>query len=308
MASHQPFSQEKRGDIQGYGPTRLAEVAVEDALGLYLCEIRQTPLLLPEQERVLAKQIQKGDRYAWQILVIANLPLVVSIARRYQGHGLELLDLIQEGTFGLMRAAERFDPDRGWKFGTMATWWIRRAIQVALANQGRTIRLPMAQVEKQQRITRTQTMISQNSGVVATLEEIAEAVGRGIEEVQEILQRAQRVCSLDAPMMGESSDPIFFAETLADPGAAEALERIEEEVSSPTVWQVLRVLPDERLRQVLILRLGLNGEEPLSLRDIGKRLGLSGERIRQIEVRALRLLRQSKEGHQLLIHLRGEDY
>lgn len=304
MTPQQPHQPENQLSLSWHDIRIAFDPPVEDILGLYLREIHQTALLLPEQERALASQIQKGDRHAWQSLVIANLPLVVYVARRYQGYGLELLDLVQEGAFGLMNAAVKFDPERGWRFATMATWWIRRAIQVAIADQGRTIRLPMAQVEKRQRITRAQTMLSWDAGMAATPEEIAEALGGKIEDIQKTMQQSQQIYSLDAPM-DESSDPIFLAETLADPDAAEALETIEERAFCPPVSQILQIL-SPRQRQVLILHLGLNGEDPLPFRDIGELFGVSGERIRQIEVQALRRLRHSREGRLLWIHLRGE--
>lgn len=278
---------------------------VNDLLGLYLQEIRQTPLLSSDQEKTLASQIQAGNRQAWQTLILANLPLVVSIARRYQGHGLELLDMIQEGTFGLMRAVEKFDPTRGKKFSTMATWWIRRAIQVAIADQGRSIRLPMSQVERQQRVARAQSQVSQEAGGSATFEEVAEVLGRAVMEIEEITRQSQDVFSLDAPLGSDSSDPFTLAEALADPRATDALERIEEEASRLSVQQVLQLLSYQE-RQILILRLGLNGQKPLTLREVGQMLGLSGEGVRLIERRAVRTLRQSALGQQLWENLRGE--
>ncbi|MEO9030063.1 MAG: sigma-70 family RNA polymerase sigma factor [Ktedonobacteraceae bacterium] len=283
-----------------------AEGLIHDPLGLYLHEIRQNPLLSSEQEKTLAYQIQAGNSQARQSLVVANLPLVVSIARRYQGHGLELLDLIQEGAFGLMRAVEKFDPTRGKKFSTMATWWIRRAIQVAIVDQGRTIRLPMSLMEKQQRITRTQARISQKTGVQATLEESAEVLGCTITALQAIAQQTQDVVSLDAPLDGNGLDPITIATALANPKAADELDAVEETASRLTVQQVLHMVSAQE-RQVLILRLGLNGDEPLTLRKIGTIIGLSAEGVRLTELRALKKLRQSAQGRQLWADWRGEE-
>ena len=270
---------------------------LNDPLGLYLFEIRQNPFLSPEQEQDLARQIQDGSSQARQSLIIANLPLVVSIARRYQGHGLELLDLIQEGTFGLMRAVEKFDPTRGKKLSTMATWWIRRAIQVAIVEQGRTIRLPMSVIEKHQRITRAQGKISQQTGGQSTLEETAELLGYTIPALQAVARQVQEVVSLDAPLDADSSDPITIAEAFADPKATEELDGVERAASGLNVQQILQLV-SLRERQVLILRLGLNGNEPLTLREVGKLVGLSGEGVRITELRALKKLRQSVQGQQ----------
>jgi RNA polymerase sigma factor (sigma-70 family) len=259
------------------------EAQITDLLGLYLHEIKQIPLLLPEQEKNLAYQVQAGNHEARQALIVANLPLVVSVARRFQGHGLELLDLIQEGTFGLMRAVEKFDPARGKRFSTMATWWIRSAIQVAIAAQGKPIRIPISLLEKQQRLIRQQTQVSAEA---ARIEEQS--------TLDELIQRARDVVSLDAPFPADSPDPRTLAEILADPGATKDLETIENE-SSHVVQQLLQTLP-YRERQVLILHLGLDGNKPLTLRQIGHALGLSSEGVRLIERRALeRLRRKARE-------------
>lgn len=270
---------------------------LNDPLGLYLFEIRQNPFLSPEQEQVLARQIQAGNSQAKQSLIIANLPLVVSIARRYQGHGLELLDLIQEGTFGLMRAVEKFDPMRGKKLSTMATWWIRRAIQVAIVEQGRTIRLPMSVLEKHQRISRAQGKIAQKTGGQASFEETAELLGYTVPVIQAVTCQIQEVVSLDAPLDSDSSDPITIAEAFADPKANEELDGVERAASGLNAQQLLQLV-SLRERQVLILRLGLNGNEPLTLREVGKIVGLSGEGVRLTELRALKKLRQSVQRQQ----------
>ncbi|HEU5376944.1 MAG TPA: RNA polymerase sigma factor RpoD/SigA, partial [Ktedonobacteraceae bacterium] len=230
--------------------------AAQDALGFYLREIRQISLLSKDEEQIQGTQAQAGDRQAWIVLVEANLPLVVNIARNYQGLGLDLADLVQEGAFGLMRAATEFDPARRVRFATMATWWIRLAIQRGLANYGRTIRLPVAQIEKQQQLARTQARLAQEVGAAATIEEIAEALGCDVVAVQRLFQQAQQVCSLDAPLEDTDADPVTLAETYADPRAEEALEAIEASASSLTAWEVLQILSEQE-RQVLILHLGL---------------------------------------------------
>lgn len=279
--------------------------AAQDALGFYLREIRQISLLSKDEEQIQGTQAQAGDRQAWIVLVEANLPLVVNIARNYQGLGLDLADLVQEGAFGLMRAATEFDPARRVRFATMATWWIRLAIQRGLANYGRTIRLPVAQIEKQQQLARTQARLAQEVGAAATIEEIAEALGCDVVAVQRLFQQAQQVCSLDAPLEDTDADPVTLAETYADPRAEEALEAIEASASSLTAWEVLQILSEQE-RQVLILHLGLDGQKPRSLREIGPLLGMSNEWARQIERRALQTLRHSQLGRQLWENLRGE--
>jgi RNA polymerase primary sigma factor len=298
QASVLPRQQAKR---QG----RAEVFATQDALGLYLREIRQISLLSKDAEQIQGAQAQKGDRQAWKVLVEANLPLVVNIARGYQGYGLDLADLIQEGAFGLMQAATKFDPARGARFATLATWWIRSTIQRALADYGRAIRLPFAQVKKQQRLARAQARLAQEFGASATVEEVAEALGCDVATVQQMLQQAQQIWSLDAPLAGTDPDPIPLAETFADPKAEEALEAIEASVSSLTAWEVLQVLPAQE-RQMLILHFGLDGQKPRSLREIGPLLGISSEWARQIERRALHILRHSPQGRQLWENLRGE--
>jgi DNA-directed RNA polymerase sigma subunit (sigma70/sigma32) len=279
--------------------------AGQDALGFYLREIRQISLLSKDVEQIQGTQAQAGNRQAWMVLVEANLPLVVHIARKYQGLGLDLADLVQEGAFGLMRAATEFDPARGFRFATMATWWIRLTIQRGLANHGRTIRLPVAQAEKQQRLARTQARLAQEFGAAATVEEVAEALGCTVAVVQQLLHQAQQVCSLDMPLKGTDADPIVLAETYADPRTTEALEAIEVSDSALTAWDLLEILSEQE-RQIIILHLGLGGQEPLTFRKIGPLLGISYESARLIERNALQKLRHSQPGRQLWENLRGE--
>lgn len=284
--------QQQHPAVNDKHPGNAAPIA--DLLGLYLHEIKQTPLLSPEQEKALAFQIRTGDREARQKLIVANLPLVVSIARRFQGHGLELLDLIQEGTFGLMKAVEKFDPERGKRFSTMATWWIRRAIQVAIAAQGKTIRIPMSFLEKQQRQAREQSSVREENKLQT--EEIIQTKQTPV--INETTWQTPEVFSLDAPLEAESHDSLTLADTLSDPKAEKELEAVEERASRPAVHQILQVL-SPRERQILILRLGLNGGEPLTLREIGGILGLSSEGVRLIELRALKTLRLPAQRDQI---------
>jgi RNA polymerase sigma factor (sigma-70 family) len=263
---------------------------IEDIQGLYLREISRIPLLTRVQEQHLARRVQSGDQEALHQFIVANLPLVVSIAKRYHGHGLELLDLIQEGSIGLMRAVNKFDPTRGNRFSTMATWWIRRAIQVAIADQGRLIRLPISFQERQQASWRKQaaSLLDEEDALLLVEQ------GEDSSEMSAWPQ-LQAVYSLDAAFNQDQSDPLTLSELFADPQATEMLEQVEEQASRPTLSQMLQHLPF-RDRQVLILHLGLQGEPPLTLREVGAIVGLSSEGVRLAEQRALRTLRAAVSG------------
>jgi RNA polymerase sigma factor (sigma-70 family) len=280
----------------------LEGVSAEDIQGLYLREISRIPLLTREQEVHLGKQIQNGDGEAWCQLVQANLPLVVSIAKRYQGQGLELLDLIQEGAFGLMRAARKFDPARG-KFSTLATWWIRRAIQAAVA-EASSIRLPETAFELRRRAQQASLMPGTRTQSSPTMEEIAAAVHSTPARVQELLALVPETQSLEQLLSGPS--PRGLAEAIADPLAEAALEKTLDQMIHISVSEVLAVLT-EKERQVLILHLGL-GEERLTLRQIAPRLQISGEGVRQIQQRALGKLRRSAQACALWDSLRESEW
>lgn len=266
---------------------------IEDIQGLYLREISRIPLLTHSQEKQLASRIQSGDRAALHQFIVSNLPLVVSIAKRYRGYGLELLDLIQEGSIGLIRAAHKFDPARGNRFSTMATWWIRRAMQVAVADQGRLIRLPITWRERQQASIRTQAELLLDGDDETLFAEMIDTLTQVVP-----LPQTQGIYSLDAPLGMKQTDPITLAEIFADPKATEMLERVEEEASQPDLQQILAVLSAQE-RQVLTLRLGLDGKPPMTLRAVGTIVGLSGEGVRLVEHRTLRKLRESSHAHAL---------
>ena len=267
-------------------------VATTDALQLFLNEAGRWPLLTAEEEVELAKRIERGDREAKERMINSNLRLVVSIAKRYQGHGLSLLDLIQEGIIGLIRAVEKFDWRRGFKFSTYATWWIRQAVQRGVANKSRTIRIPVHIAEREQRIARAERTLAPKLGRQPTEEEVAEHARLPLKQVLEVRKAARAVTSLDRPIGSENEGALgdLFASEEAQP---------EEEVHVSLEQDVLRravaQLP-EREREVVKLRYGLNGDrDPASLEAIGKQLGLTRERVRQIEADALEQLAVNRE-------------
>ena len=266
--------------------------ATTDALQLFMNEIGRHPLLTKEQEVELAKRIERGDKDAKDQMVNANLRLVVSIAKRYQGHGLSLLDLIQEGIIGLIRAVEKFDHRRGFKFSTYATWWIRQAVQRGVANKAREIRIPVHIVEREQKIARAERQLTVKLGRHPTDEEIAAETKLSLAQVREVREAARAVTSLDRPV-GEGDSV-----SLQDLVAGEA-ESPEQEVSVSLEQAILRravsKLP-EREREVVQLRYGLNGDpDPVSLEEVGRRLGLTRERVRQLEADALERLAVQRE-------------
>ncbi len=257
-----------------------------DALQLFLREAGKHALLTAAQEVELAKKIERGDMLAKQRMIQSNLRLVVSIAKNYRNQGLPFLDLIQEGTLGLIRAVEKFDWRRGYKFSTYATWWIRQAVARALADKARTIRMPVHIVELMQKMNRAERTLWMELGREPTLEEIAEEASLPIEQAREVKAAARASASLDQPV-GEQEDAVFGDFVAGDEPLPE--ERVEVSLRSQALAVALQALPD-RERMVLVLRYGLVDEEPKTLEEIGKRLGLTRERIRQIELESLRRL------------------
>jgi RNA polymerase primary sigma factor len=257
-----------------------------DALQLFLREAGKHPLLTAAQEVELAKKIERGDMQAKQRMIQSNLRLVVSIAKNYRNQGLPFLDLIQEGTLGLIRASEKFDWRRGYKFSTYATWWIRQAVARGLADKARTIRMPVHIVERMQKMNRAERTLWMELGREPTLEEIAEEASLPIEQAREVKAAPRASASLDQPV-SEQEDAVFGDYVAGDEPLPE--ERVEVSFRSQALAVALLALPD-RERMVLVLRYGLVDEEPKTLEEIGKRLGLTRERIRQIELESLRRL------------------
>jgi RNA polymerase primary sigma factor len=262
-----------------------------DALQLFLREAGRHALLTAPQEVELAKRIERGDMAAKQRMIQSNLRLVVSIAKNYRNQGLPFLDLIQEGTLGLIRAVEKFDWRRGYKFSTYATWWIRQAVARALADKARTIRMPVHIVERMQKMNRAERTLWMELGREPTLEEIAGEASLPIEQAREVRAAARASASLDQPV-GEAEDAVFGDFVAGDDPLPE--ERVEVSLRSQALAVALQALPD-RERQVLVLRYGLVDESPQTLEEIGKRLGLTRERVRQIELESLRRLANLRE-------------
>jgi RNA polymerase primary sigma factor len=267
-----------------------------DSLRLYLRSIGQVDLLTAAQEVELAKRIERGDMLAKRQMVEANLRLVVSIAKGYLGRGLSFLDLIQEGSLGLIRAVEKFDYRRGYKFSTYATWWIRQAVTRAIADKARTIRIPVHMVEKLNRVAHVERQLVQSLGREPEPEEIAAELRWPLDEVRDILRVSQLPVSLEKPVGDE--DESELGDFVADEEVAEPFEEASEHLQREGVRKALDSLP-ERERQVIELRYGLSGLEPLTLEEVGRTFGVTRERIRQIETNTLKKLRGLPEAQML---------
>jgi RNA polymerase primary sigma factor len=267
-----------------------------DSLRLYLRSIGKVDLLTAGQEVELAKRIERGDMIAKRQMVEANLRLVVSIAKGYLGRGLSFLDLIQEGSLGLIRAVEKFDYRRGYKFSTYATWWIRQAVTRAIADKARTIRIPVHMVEKLNRVAHVERQLVQRLGREPEPVEIAEELRWPLGEVREILRVAQLPVSLEKPVGDE--DDSELGDFVADDTVAEPFEEASDHLQKEGVQRALSALP-ERERQVIELRYGLTGLEPLTLEEVGHTFGVTRERIRQIENNTLKKLQHLPEAQML---------
>ncbi len=278
-------------------PSDLEPEMTTDGLGLFLRDIGKVRLLTAQEEVRLAKRIERGDLDAKQRMVESNLRLVVSIAKNYRNQGLPFLDLIQEGTIGLVRAAEKFDHRKGYKFSTYATWWIRQAVARALADKARTIRIPVHVVEKVNQIARAERSLVMTLGREPTVEEISDLVaGIDPEEVEAIRRSARAPISLDKPVGDEQGSE--FGQLIADERAESPYELALETLTASALRRALERL-SYRERRVLELRYGLRGEHPTTLGEIGRRFNVTRERIRQIENQSIRKLQYLPESQQL---------
>jgi RNA polymerase primary sigma factor len=280
--------------------TVLTEGSVSDPVRMYLKEIGRIPLLNFDQEIELAKRVEAADMTAKQTLINSNLRLVVSIAKKYIGRGLSLLDLIQEGNQGLIRAVEKYDWRRGYKFSTYATWWIRQSVTRAIADQARTIRIPVHMVENINRFLRMSRKLMQELGREPTPEEVAQALGIEPEKALEIIKISQNPASLEAPVGDE--DDSKLGDFLFDTSAPTLFDSASRELLKEQVEEVLATLSD-RERKVLEERFGLKDGRPKTLEEVGKLFVVTRERIRQIEAKALRKLRHPSRGNKLKDYL-----
>ncbi len=269
---------------------------IEDAIRLYLLEIRETPLLSADEEKELATRYAAGDKAARDRIIEANLRLVVSIAKRYGNHALPLIDLIEEGNLGLIKAVERFRPEKGFRFSTYASWWIRQSIERALVNQGRTVRLPVHVAGELSRMLRISRDLGQDLDREPSLKEIALTLDKPVSYVRHLQELNTRSCSLEKPL-GPEGD-YHLLDTLADPSAESSFNRLDNEdlLGQVAVW--IGSLTEHE-REILRLRFGLDDEEPQTLEAIGKRFGVTRERIRQIEARSIVKLRKASKSPEM---------
>jgi RNA polymerase primary sigma factor len=273
----------------------------DDSVRMYLHEIGKVALLKTEEEVVLAKRVDRGDIVAKKKLAEANLRLVVSIAKKYVGRGLSLMDLVQEGNIGLMRAVEKFDWKRGYKFSTYATWWIRQAVTRAIADQARTIRIPVHMVETINKLIRTQRQLVQDLGREPLPEEIAAEMGISVEKVEHILKISQETVSLEAPV-GEEEDSML-GDFIEDKESISPIESASNQLLKTDIKKILQML-SPREQKILKMRFGLDTGRTHTLEEVGKEFGVTRERIRQIEAKALAKLKDIKESKQLKDYLK----
>ena len=276
----------------------------DDSVRLYLREIGKIPLLNGEEELALAKRVVEGDKKAKDKMAEANMRLVVSIAKRYSGRGLDFLDLIQEGNTGLLRAVEKFDPDKGFKFSTYATWWIRQAITRAIADQARTIRIPVHMVETINKLLRTQRRMTQEMNREPTIEELAKELEMEPEKVEYVIKIKQDIQSLYAGVGrdGEEEDSTL-AEFIQDEDSATPEEAASNQLLKEQVQEILSTLSD-REQKIVKMRFGLDGDKSHTLEEVGQEFAVTRERIRQIEAKALTKLRKHKDSKKLQEYLK----
>jgi RNA polymerase primary sigma factor len=284
-------------DISADTAVYLDDDVADDSVRLYLREIGKIPLLTAEEELELAQRVVKGDKDAKDKMAEANMRLVVSIAKRYVGRGLDLLDLIQEGNTGLLRAVEKFDPDKGFKFSTYATWWIRQAITRAIADQARTIRIPVHMVETINKLLRTQRRLTQELNREPTNEEIAKAMEIEVDKVEHIMKIKQDISSLDASIRDDEEDSVL-ADFIEDEDTISPEESATGQLLKEQVKDMLSALT-EREQKILKLRFGLEDGKSHTLEEVGQEFSVTRERIRQIEAKALAKLRKHRDAKKL---------
>ena len=266
--------------------------AIKDPTDIYLKEIGVPPLLTKEEEVYYGRLAKKGDEAARKKMIESNLRLVVKIARRYLRSGMAILDLIEEGNIGLMRAVEKFDPDRGFRFSTYSAWWIQQTIERAIMSQTRTIRLPVHMVKKLNRCLKTSRMLAKNSHQEPTAEEIAQACGKTSEEIEKMLALTERIVSIDTPISEEVNKPLL--DTLSN-DCNDPLEDLSQTKLQQNLEKWLSLLSFKQ-RAVVERRFGLNGYDTMTLDQTGTEIGLTRERVRQLQTEALKLLRAQIEG------------
>lgn len=272
----------------------------DDSVRMYLREIGKIPLLESEEEEKLARRAMEGDQKAKNKMAEANMRLVVSIAKRYSGRGMDLLDLIQEGNTGLLRAVDKFDPDKGFKFSTYATWWIRQAITRAIADQARTIRIPVHMVETINKLMRTQRRLTQDLNREPTVEEIAKEMDLEPEKIEYILKIKQDITSLDAGIGkdGDEGEDSTLGDFIEDEDTASPEESATVQLLKEQVKEILASLSD-REQKIIKMRFGLDGTKAHTLEEVGLEFAVTRERIRQIEAKALLKLRKHKDSKKL---------
>ena len=307
------FDEPGTGDLENEEELSDEELAItaenvdafaDDSVRLYLREIGKIPLLTPEEEADLASRIVKGDKKAKDKMVESNMRLVVSIAKRYGGRGLDFLDLIQEGNTGLLRAVEKFDPDKGFKFSTYATWWVRQAITRAITDQARTIRIPVHMVETINKVLRTTRKLTAELNREPTNEEIAKELDMEPEKIDYVMRIKQDIASLDASVGREGDDEdSVLGDFVEDEERASPEETAANQILKEQLSEIISTLT-EREQKIIRLRFGIGGGRPHTLEEVGSEFDVTRERIRQIEAKALSKLRKNKDTKKLHEYLK----
>ena len=297
------IDEEESEDLDSLTTGQYLDDVSDDSVRLYLREIGKIPLLSAEEEMDLARRIVEGDKKAKDKMAEANMRLVVSIAKRYSGRGLDFLDLIQEGNTGLLRAVEKFDPDKGFKFSTYATWWIRQAITRAIADQARTIRIPVHMVETINKLLRTQRRMTQELNREPTIEELSKELDMEPEKIEYVIKIKQDISSLDAGVGrdGEDDDSVLPA-FIVDEDTVSPEDSASNQLLKEQVQEILSSLSD-REQKIVRMRFGLDNGKNHTLEEVGQEFAVTRERIRQIEAKALAKLRKHKDAKKLYEYL-----